>query len=285
MWEIKVILPRSTPASCLHVFGEVFETTSVFETAGKKNWLVQIILTQPPCNDINEQISLICEPFSSPLPNITITKLPDKDWLAENRKAFPALEIAGFYIHGSHLTPVKSDLISIQVDASLAFGTGEHATTQGCLEMISALSKPASNDHILDLGCGTAILAIAMAKLWQHPILAADIDLDSVKMARQNCKDNGVENFVNASQSDGFSDPHLIDQAPYHLIVANILAQPLCELAPDIKKYCTKKADLILSGLLIEQQNQVIKAYEQQGFSLIDKKIIKEWATLHLKLC
>lgn len=286
MWQIEFILPKSTPKACLDIFSEVFETTSVFETDDHQFWQAKVILTCEPSKEIVEQITLICTSFALSTPEIKIFKLPEIDWLAENRKAFPPLNIAGFYIHGSHISPPKNiDLIPIQVDASLAFGTGEHATTQGCLEMIASLQRPAKSDHILDLGCGTAILAIAMAKLWHCEVLAADIDADSVKLAQENCKDNIVDDLVQVRLSDGFSDPILIEKAPYSLIVANILAGPLCILAPEIKKYTTKNAEVILSGLLVDQQDKVLQAYYLQGFELFDKKIIKEWATLHLKVC
>lgn len=284
MWQLEFELPKSSPTSCQDMLGELFETLLIFESEDKSAWAIKLILTEEPSMATKEQIFLVTDNFGLERPEITEVKLPEKDWLAENRKAFPAMEIAGFYIHGSHLPgPTDDVLIPIQVDASLAFGTGEHATTRGCLEMIAGLKQPAPGASILDLGCGTAILAIAMAKLWDREILASDIDEDSVLMARQNCLDNGVSDLVHTFHSDGFKNPIFAEKAPFALIVANILAQPLCDLAPEMKRHIASDGQLILSGLLVEQKNLVQSTYEANGFKLSAEKIIGEWATLLLE--
>jgi ribosomal protein L11 methyltransferase len=284
MWQLEFELPKSSPEACQDVLGEIFETLLIFESEDKSAWAIKIILTDEPNPATQEQIFKVTEQFGLVKPEITEIKLPDKDWLSENRKAFPAMEIAGFFIHGSHLPSSNDDsLIPIQVDASLAFGTGEHATTHGCLEMIANLAPPMPGESILDLGCGTAILAIAMAKLWDREVWASDIDQDSAIMAEQNCMDNDVADLVHVLHSDGFNHFLLEAAAPFALIVANILAQPLCDLAPAMKSNSTPHARLILSGLLVEQKDQVVTTYAASGFKLVEENIIGDWATLLLE--
>lgn len=281
MWQLEFELPKSAPEACQNVLSELFETMLIFESEDKSSWQIKLILTEEPRQETYDLIHNTTKNFDVDQPIIETNKLPDTDWLAENRKSFPAMTIGGFFIHGSHLESSNDDsLIPIQVDASLAFGTGEHATTRGCLEMIASLEEPAKGASILDLGCGTAILAIAMAKLWQRDIWASDIDEDSVMMAWQNCIDNEVGSLVHTLHSNGFDHPVFEEQTPFSLIVANILAEPLCQLAPEMKKNITDNGKIILSGLLVEQKDRVVSAYEQQGFQLDQEKIIGEWATL-----
>lgn len=282
MWQLEFELPKTTAIGFQEAMAEVFETMLIFESEDKSNWVIRLIFEEEPSDQVYQQIQILGQEFQQPLPEIKTEKLPEIDWLAENRKDFPAMTIANFYIHGSHLPGIDDpSLIPIQVDASLAFGTGEHATTRGCLEMIAEMPQPAQGVPILDLGCGTAILAIAMAKLWNRPIWASDIDEDSIPMARQNCLDNGVEGFVQVLHSDGFAHKDL--QQSYGLIVANILAGPLCELAPQMKQRLMPQGRVLLSGLLAEQKDLVQKTYEQNGFKLLEDKIIGEWATLYFE--
>lgn len=284
MWQLEFELPRTSPDACQGMLGEIFETLLIFESEDKSSWAIKIIMTVEPNEDTKQQIFNTTDMFGIARPAIEIIKLPEKDWLAENRKDFPAMTISGFFIHGSHLPSTNDDtLIPIQVDASLAFGTGEHATTRGCLETIAALEEPAPGASILDLGCGTAILAIAMAKLWNREIWASDIDEDSAMMAWQNCVDNHVSNMVHTLHSNGFQHPIFEEKTPFSLIVANILAQPLCDLAPEMRKNIANDGKIILSGLLVEQKDLVQKTYEENGFALISEKIIGEWATLLFK--
>jgi ribosomal protein L11 methyltransferase len=284
MWQLEFELPRTSPTACQDMLSDLFETLLIFESEDKSSWAIKLILTEEPTEATTEQIYLVTDTFGLNRPEVDVIQLPNKDWLAENRKDFPAMTIAGFFIHGSHLASSNDDsLIGIQVDASLAFGTGEHATTRGCLEMIKRIQQPEPGDNILDLGCGTAILAIAMAKLWDRDVWASDIDEDSVMMAWQNCIDNHVGTKVHTLHCDGFNHAVLQELTPFGLIVANILADPLCKLAPEMKSNLSSQGSIILSGLLVEQKELVKLTYENQGFKLMDENIIGEWATLLFK--
>lgn len=201
-------------------------------------------------------------------PRWSIEMLPDTDWAAENQRSFQPFRVGRFWVHPSHATdPAPDGTIPLRIDAGLAFGTGTHATTRGCLEAIGALD-PSGIANPVDVGTGSGILAIAMARAWRRPILAGDNDPESIAVARENARLNSVADLCNFHLSEGLSAPPLASRAPYDLIVANILAGPLVGLAPAFAAAATARATLILSGLLIEQADEVLAAYGAQGFAL-----------------
>ena len=158
-------------------------------------------------------------------------ELPDTDWVAENQRSFRPFAVGPFWVHPSHVTDgMPAGLLPLRIDAGLAFGTGTHATTRGCLELLATLD-PAETVNAVDVGCGSGILAIAMAKLWQRPVLGGDNDAEAVDVARENAELNGVGDLCRFVMSAGLQAPELAARAPYDLIVANILAGPLAELS------------------------------------------------------
>lgn len=284
MYQIEVSLPKATSKDALNLLGDLLENVSVFEDPATLGWLVRIIYETHPPEGIEDDVRMLMVDLGLEPSGLTYTELPKTDWLAENRKSFPAMTIGNFYIYGSHLKPSdKPGWINLQLDASLAFGTGKHATTRGCLEFIQELEKPLSQAHLLDLGCGTAILAMAMAKLWQLPVIASDIDHDSVILAEKNVHLNHVQALVKVIEADGFTHPDIQAAAPFDVIVANILAAPLIHMAPAMQDVTKSEGRLILSGLLQTQVSDVVQAYVSHGFELLETKEIEEWAALLLK--
>ncbi|HJQ59497.1 MAG TPA: 50S ribosomal protein L11 methyltransferase [Vineibacter sp.] len=220
-------------------------------------------------------------------PAWSLVVLPDSDWVAENQRSFQPFAIGPFWVHPSHdpgLPPAEA--ITLQIDAGLAFGTGAHATTRGCLQVIAALDRT-SHRRVIDVGCGSGILAIAMAKLWRRAVLGGDNDAEAVAVAQQNAELNGVADLCAFHLADGLDAPPLAAAAPYDLIVANILALPLIELAPAFARATTADAKLILSGLLAEQIDEVARAYAAEGFALADRSTHEsggaDWPTLLLR--
>jgi ribosomal protein L11 methyltransferase len=161
---------------------------------------------------------------------------------------------------------MPASLLPIEIDAGMAFGTGTHATTRGCLEMLATLD-PAETFNSVDVGCGSGILAIAMAKLWQRPVLGGDNDAEAVDVAIENAALNGVAPLCRFVTSSGLQSPHLAQGAPYDLIVANILAGPLVELSESFAPAVRPGGRVLLSGLLVEQAAMVLEAYESRGFA------------------
>lgn len=208
--------------------------------------------------------------------------LPEEDWIAMSLKGLPSLEAGRFLVYGAH---TKDDLkphhIGLEIEAGPAFGTGHHGTTLGCLKALDALEAGGlSPATILDLGTGTGLLAIAARKLWPDAeILATDIDPVSVEETLVNAEKNDTA-FL-AETADGF-DHAVFEGRTFDLIIANILAGPLIELAPQVVKRLTPGGTVVLSGLLEEQADKVAAAYEAEGMTLKERGVIEGWGTLVL---
>jgi len=210
--------------------------------------------------------------------------LPDIDWVAKSLEGLKPVRAGPFLVHGSHDRDERrpGDL-AIEIEAGLAFGTGHHGTTSGCLEMIAdvvALERPR---NALDLGAGSAVLAIAIAKRARIPVLATDIDPVAVTVAEQNVQLNGVANLVETAVATGFDDSAFAAWKPFDLIVANILARPLMDLAPTMAHHISARGSAILSGILATQRDAVLSAYEAQSFRHVRTLEREGWVTLHLK--
>ncbi|MBS0525287.1 MAG: 50S ribosomal protein L11 methyltransferase [Proteobacteria bacterium] len=213
--------------------------------------------------------------------------LPEKDWVAENQRSFQPFQVGPFWIHPSHNADgVPAGALPIEIDAGMAFGTGTHATTRGCLELLATLD-PADTVNAVDVGCGSGILAIGMAKLWQRPVLGGDSDSEAVEVAIENAARNGVARFCRFFTSIGLQAPELSSRAPYDLIVANILAGPLMELSEPFGTATRPGGRVLLSGLLVEQADMILSTYERHGF-VIERSLDREtggadWRTLLLR--
>jgi len=213
--------------------------------------------------------------------------LPDIDWVAENQRSFRPFAVGPFWVHPSHVSEGRpAGLLPLRIDAGLAFGTGTHATTRGCLEMLSTLD-PAETVNAVDVGCGSGILAIAMAKLWKRPVIGGDNDAEAVDVARENAELNGVPELCSFFVSSGLQAEELDSRAPYDLIVANILAGPLLELAGTFAGAVRPGGRVLLSGLLVEQAASILTGYGSRGF-LFERRIDLEtggawWRSLVLR--
>ena len=210
--------------------------------------------------------------------------LPDIDWVAKSLEGLQPVRAGRFLVHGSHdRHKRRTGDLAIEIEAGLAFGTGHHGTTSGCLEMIETVVRRERPKNALDLGTGSAVLAIAVAKLAHIPVLATDIDPVATKVAAQNVRLNRVSAYVVTRTAPGFAAPIFRARAPFDLIVANILARPLMRLAPDMARSAALGGSLILSGILERQRNAVIAAYTGQSFRHVRTFTRGEWVTLHLK--
>ena len=210
--------------------------------------------------------------------------LPEIDWVARSLEGLQPVRAGRFLVHGSHDRDKRriGDL-AIEIEAGLAFGTGHHGTTSGCLEMIEIVGRRERPRNALDLGTGSAVLAIALAKMQHIPVLATDIDPVATKVAAVNARLNEVSSFVETRTAPGFHDPLFRLRAPFDLIVANILARPLMSLAPDMGRFVTPGGSIILSGILERQRNAVLAAYCGQRFRHVQTLWRDGWVTLHLK--
>ncbi|WP_069298972.1 50S ribosomal protein L11 methyltransferase [Neptunicoccus sediminis] len=214
-----------------------------------------------------------------------ISELPETDWVAHVRRELAPIRAGRFFLYGSHdADQVPQDSVPLLIEAAMAFGTGHHGTTQGCLQALHDLdTKGFHGRNVIDVGCGTAVLAMAAAKIWQGSVLASDIDEVATDTAAANVVCNDLDGRVEIVTCAGFDHPRLREQAPYDLIFANILKGPLIALAPDMGESCAADGYVILSGLLNEQADDVKAAYTAQGFALVDHLIVGEWSTLCLQ--
>ncbi|WP_071672615.1 50S ribosomal protein L11 methyltransferase [Nioella nitratireducens] len=213
-----------------------------------------------------------------------VSELPETDWVAHVRRELHPVEAGRFFVYGSHdADKVPGDKVALLIEAAMAFGTGHHGTTQGCLEALERLiGAGAVKKNVVDIGCGTAVLALAAAKTWPEPVMASDIDEVAVEVAEANVAANGEAGRVRCLEAAGFDHPELHAAAPFDLIFANILKGPLVDLAPDVAAHCAEGGHVILSGLLNAQAKDVIAAYEAEGLSLEHHAEIGEWSTLTL---
>ena len=213
-----------------------------------------------------------------------ISDIPDQDWVSKVQRELAPVPAGRFFVYGSHdADKVPADKIPLLIDAAMAFGTGHHGTTKGCLEAFDALlSGGFSGKNILDVGCGTAVLAMAAAKVLPYSVLASDIDPIAIDVARANVVGNGLQAHVNCVVAAGFDAPELSNKGPFDLVFANILKAPLIGLAPDMGAHVAQDGYAILSGILNEQAEEVLSVYRQYGFNLVEKRVIVDWTTLVL---
>jgi ribosomal protein L11 methyltransferase len=208
----------------------------------------------------------------------------EANWVARSLEGLQPVIAGGVYVYGSHDTATPpAGLIPIRIDAAEAFGTGHHETTTGCLEAIAATLKRRPVRSMLDVGTGTGVLAIALARRTHRLVVASDIDPVATRTTIQNARDNGVGPLIRAVTAPGLQHPAIARSAPYELIVANILAAPLVALAPSIGRAAAHGATIILSGLLRTQAARIVTAYAQQGIVLSRKLERGDWATLILE--
>ena len=239
---------------------------------------------EPDQKEVSRLLAQAAAAVGLPTPAFHVEQLPDLDWVAESQKALPPITAGRFFVHGSHVTEAPpAGRQAILIDANVAFGTGRHETTRGCLIALSDLAEDHQFQSILDMGCGSGVLAIAAAYLWPAPVLAADNDPDAVRVSAENAGINGVSDQVEALLSDGYHSGQVEDQGPFDLVLANILAEPLVAMAADLRRHLAPGGTAVLSGLLIEQQEMVLAAHAVEGLALAREIHLEGWATLVLR--
>ncbi|PIE14834.1 MAG: 50S ribosomal protein L11 methyltransferase [Rhodobacterales bacterium] len=214
-----------------------------------------------------------------------VSELPETDWVAHVKRQLAPVQAGRFFVYGSHdADQVPADAIPLLIEAAMAFGTGHHGTTLGCLRALDALAEGGFvGQNVADIGCGTAVLAMAAARIWPNPVLASDIDAQAVDVAWANVISNQLQDRVICLEAAGFDAPELAQAAPFDLVFANILKGPLIGLAPDMAESIAPGGYAILSGILNEQADEVIAVYTRTGFNLIKRDSIVDWTTLTLR--
>jgi ribosomal protein L11 methyltransferase len=211
-----------------------------------------------------------------------VSQLPEVDWVAKVRRELVPVEAGRFFVYGSHdADRVPEGRVALLIEAAMAFGTGHHGTTLGCLRALDRIVAAGMvKQRVADIGCGTAVLAMAAAHVWPNPVLASDIDTVAVEVAQANVAANRLQGRVECIEATGFDHPAIAAAAPFDLVLANILMGPLVDLAPAMAAHVAPGGHVILSGLLTGQAEAVIAAYAAAGFDLAEREDIGDWATL-----
>ena len=214
-----------------------------------------------------------------------VSEIPETDWVAHVRRELAPVEAGRFFVYGSHdADQVPSDCEPLLIEAAMAFGTGHHGTTLGCLRALDRLANEGFvGKSVADIGCGTAVLAMGAARIWPNEVIASDIDEVAVDVARVNVAANNLDGRVRCVEAAGFDNPELTKAAPFDLIFANILKGPLIMLAPEMCGSLEAGGYLILSGILNEQADEIIEVYARSGANLHFREEIGEWTSLTLR--
>ena len=252
---------------------------AAFEAPGGR-WDITMHFGEPPDEDFIR--SLVTDAAGAAAAgSIVFGAVETKDWVKASLADLVPVSAGRFIVHGSHdRDRVPPNKLGIEIEAALAFGTGHHGTTRGCLLLLDQVLNQRTPKHVLDLGSGTGVLAIAAAKALRRRVLATDIDFRSVIVAGENAHLNGVGTLVEAVHATGFHAPDFAANGPFGLVMANILANPLRRLAPDMARHLAPQAFVILSGLLPHQANSVVAAYRGAGLKLLKRIQIDGWSSL-----
>lgn len=269
------------------VLGVAFEEdgnpVTVYEASSDgKIWAAEVLLFEVEPEEAVKitQDRVGSDAFAAPL---DAELLPDINWVEKSLEGLAPVRAGRFLVHGAHdRDKVPGGAIGLEIEAALAFGTGHHGTTAGCLEEIDRLLSMREYRSILDLGTGTGVLAIAAAHLARQQVLATDIDPVATRTALQNARLNGASHLVRGFTANGLEDRRFGEFGPFDLVIANILARPLMRMAKSIGKHATPVATLVLSGLRIEDGPRILFAYRCQGFHLSRSAQKEGWLTLTL---
>ena len=235
-------------------------------------------------NDKPNEISILILENAFETAGFAISEIPETDWVAKVKRELSPVEAGRFFVFGKHdLKKLPKDRVGLLIEASMAFGTGHHGTTKGCLLALDKLiARGKKIDEVIDIGCGTAVLAMAVGKVSSSRIIASDVDQVAVEVALANLKANKLANRIDCLQAKGFENMQIKSNAPFDLIFANILKPPLLDLAPCIRRYLKSGGHAIISGILDLQATEIIEIYRQNKLEVLDRIDIGEWVTLTL---
>jgi ribosomal protein L11 methyltransferase len=289
LWQSRFVVPGAAVELFLAELDNAALSIAAFQEPGhdagdRALWRIELMHQgEPDKHELAGLLAPLAERSGIERIDLTIAPLATSNWLARVAASFTPHRIGRFWVHGSHVREAPpAGAVPIQLDAGLAFGSGEHASTRGCLLALDELARRRRFGRVLDMGCGSGILAIAAAKCWPVRALAVDHDPQAVGLAGENARANGVGQRVRVRLSEGYRSPVVRIGGPYDLILANILADPLCGMARDLARHLAPGGAAILAGLLDPQAAAVIEAHRAAGLRLRRWIRLETWSTLVL---
>lgn len=293
--RLRLVCDAATARRIADALVEAFDTAAAAFEGADGRWNVEAHFAAPP-DKAAVRRCVVGAAGAAAGAALVFDTVAARDWIAESLAGLKPVAAGRFTVHGEHdRAAVAANRIGIEIEAALAFGTGHHGTTRGCLLALDGILKPQSTPtpslphkrgremRVLDIGTGTGVLAIAAAKALRRPVLASDIDPEAVTIARANARLNGVAPWVECLHAAGLRARRIEMRAPFDLVFANILLPPLRRLAAPLARLLAPDARVILSGLLATQENAALAAYRAQGLVLERRIPLDEWVTLVLR--
>jgi ribosomal protein L11 methyltransferase len=279
-------LALSAPAAARERFAALLEpftnSIAIAEPDARGASLIEAIATGAPDRAfLQARIALLSASLGVPEPLIAVEFLPEQDWLAVSKREFAPFRVGRFFIHGSDYGGrPPGGLLPLCIDAGMAFGTGRHGSTQGCLLALQAVARSRRCENGLDLGCGSGILSLAAARLWQAEILACDIDMEAVVATRAAVAKNGLNARIRSCWADGLARRIVAERAPFDLITANLIPRPLIALSRDLARSLAPGGVAILSGMAEFETPPVERRYRELGLRSLGRVEANGWRTL-----
>ncbi len=280
--RIALQVPAAAAEAFEAALAQVAPTVSCVDAAPGFVRLEALAETAPDPSALDLVLSLAAAATDAGVPEVAIDEPTDRDWVAASRAGFPPLRLGRFLIHANDdPDPLPPDAIGLAIDAGLAFGSGRHGSTAGCLLALDGMRRRRFR-NALDIGCGSGVLALAMARSWRSPVLACDIDPAAVAVCRDNARANQVAPRVRAVVANGCRASAIAAAAPFDLVSANILAVPLRRMAGEIVAVLSPGGRLVLSGFIAAEADAVLAAYHARGLRLVRRISVDGWVTLTL---
>jgi ribosomal protein L11 methyltransferase len=284
-WRAAVRVPADAVAAFEDTLAPLAAAVSSFAGGDRDEpWTVAADFAAPPDRAaVAAALAAAAAASGLAVPEPAYSETAPRDWVDENLRAFPPIRVGRYFLAGSHYAgAVPPAAHRLRVDAATAFGSGEHATTRGCLLALDALAGRRFRNP-LDVGCGTGVLAMAIARTWPVDVLAADIDPEAVRVAAANVRLNGLAGRIRVIRAAGYRAAEVRRRAPYDLVVANILMRPLCRMAPDLAVRLAPGGIAVLSGFLADDARRVLAAHRPFGLRLWRRIDVGPWRTLVLQ--
>lgn len=241
---------------------------------------------EPDREAVERGAVVIAGDMDSKVPAFNYDLCPPIDWVAENLSSFPPVRWGRYFVHGTHYDKgIPKGCVPLKLNAGTAFGSGEHPTTGGCLSALDRLARKHKFRRALDVGCGSGILGIAMAKTWGVPVLACDIDPEAVHVTRENARLNRTGGLLRSLVADGYKNRQITRNAPYDLVTSNILARPLARMADGLGDVLASGGVVVLSGVVERDAQWMISTHRRADLVLMERTVIDGWSALVFRRC